>query len=353
MPRTQAEPEPPTLVTVVIPAHGGPGPVGRLLASLNGQAGLGRLPVVVSDDASQPPLGEALRADSYPGLDLTVVRSERNGGPGAARNRGVEVVATPWIAFLDADMEAGPGWVTRLLAITGSAAPVPAELAGVEGLVELAQEDRPTPFSHTTEFADPGSHHGAGNIVLRTDVLRAVGGYDERFFDARRHLHFREDTDLYFRLIAAGYRVDYDPLLVAHHPPLPAAWTVPIRLARRYYFDPLLAREHPAAFETMNRHRLVGPISLRAARHYAASLFGGGLIIFGAGVVSRRRTVRRAGAAAAGLGWLANVLALSWRRRISPRTAGPLLAVAAVTPLVYLFHYGRGLIAFGYRPRLR
>jgi len=53
----------------------------------------------------------------------------------------------------------------------------------------------------------------AGMFVLfRSDAFRAVGGFDERYF-----LYY-EDTDLCFRLRAAGHRVVYDPRSeIIHH----------------------------------------------------------------------------------------------------------------------------------------
>ena len=45
-----------------------------------------------------------------------MVRRPRPGGPGAARNTGLALVATPVVAFVDSDCEATPGWLDPLLA---------------------------------------------------------------------------------------------------------------------------------------------------------------------------------------------------------------------------------------------
>ena len=72
---------------------------------------------MIADDASPQPLEPQLRAAAPAGLDLRVVRSEANGGPGAARNRALAVAQTPWIAYLDADERPAPGYVARLEAL--------------------------------------------------------------------------------------------------------------------------------------------------------------------------------------------------------------------------------------------
>jgi GT2 family glycosyltransferase len=331
------------LVTVAVPAYGDAASVLRLLADLSAQADA-PLPVVVSDDASPEPLEPALRAAELPGLELRVVRSGGNGGPGAARNRALAVTETPWIAFLDADERAAPGYVARLHAL--AADPPAADM--VCGRVVAI---RPGAFEHATAIAAPEGQYGAGNLLVRTAVLREEGGFDERFYDPRRRLHFREDAELHFRLAAHGRLIAYDPELVVEHPPLPARRWTPVRLARRYYFDPLLAREHPDRFRRLVRERRVGPLPLRRARHDAALLYVAGLGVTAVGVATRRRAIAGSGALGVAAGWAANLAALGYGRSIRPSDVPALAAVAAVVPLTYTWHYARGVIAFRHWPR--
>jgi len=216
-------------VTVVIPARGRPDLLLRALAALDAQAeevGVD-LPVVIVDDASPEALAPSVDAVRHRHLRLDLVRQIRNRGPGAARNQGLAHVTTSWVAFLDSDMVPGHGWLRRVMCVSQE----PDAPDGVEGRVEVPLGRTPTPFTHATEFTVAGSYHGAGNIAYRTDALRQRGGFDERFFDARRGLHFREDTELYFRVRDAGGMLRHDESLVAVHPPLESSWLVPIRLA--------------------------------------------------------------------------------------------------------------------------
>ena len=339
-------------ITLVIPVRGSADLLIRLLDAVDRAvtaSASGTLRVLVSDDGSEPPLGAVVGAalSRWVGIDVRVIRSATNGGPGAARNRALAEVETPWVAFLDADMTVDERWFARLREVVATT-----ECDVVEGRVAFASGAPPTPFTHATEFSSSGIHHGAGNVVYRTAVLRAAGGYDESFFDARRGLHFREDTELYFRLYEAGVRTVYDADLVAEHPPLPASYRSPILLARRYGFDPRLSRLHARQFREMNHGRKIGPVSLRRARHDAALAHVAGVTVGVVGVALGHRALMAAGAGLAVAGWGATAGALSWRRHVAPSHLLPLAAVSAIVPWVYVWNYYRGVVRNRHLPRL-
>ena len=331
-------------LTVVVPARSGAGALRRLLTEVDRQARPGpALPVVVSDDASRQPLEWLLEVDAYPGLALAVVRSDVNRGPGAARNRGLEAVETPWAAFLDADEEPAPGWLARAEALAADPASAPV----IEGAIDDGGVAASI-FTHAGTLA--GGSHLSGNLLVRSDVLRAAGGFDERFYDARLRLHFREDAELLFRLEAAGHAIRRDESLLVRHPPHSAALTAPLRDACRYHFDPLLARLHGERFRAFNARRRIGPISLRRARHLAAVAHVAGVVLAFA-----TRGQGRTGAAAVALGaggWAATAVALSWGRRVPPREVPPLAVIALAVPWVYTGFYYAGVVRFRHLPRL-
>ena len=66
------------------------------------------------------------------------------------------------------------------------------------------------------------SYVPAAALVVRTEALRAIGGFDET-------LRVGEDVDAVWRLIDAGYRCRYEPSVVVHHRPRStlSAWTAP------------------------------------------------------------------------------------------------------------------------------
>lgn len=337
------------LVTVVIPARECDELLLALLGDLESEAhGEQRLEVIVADDGASPPLSEALESSRFRNLSVRAARRETQGGPGAARNRALEEVKTLWTVFLDSDERLPSGWLPRLVAAV-SAGDASDVLAGRV----VTDRNASTPFSHSTEIDATQGEHGCGNLAVRTSALRAVGGFDEQFFDAARALHFREDIDLFFRLTAAGFTTRYEPDWVAHHPPLPADFWTPIRLARRYYFDPLLSRKHDEAFTRSIRARLVGPFPLRWARHQAAIAHAASSLALAIALFGGRRRLLAPTALLVAAAWSANAAALSWRRTVPLRIVPALLAASFLTPWVYLWSYYRGVIDFRHRPRLR
>lgn len=168
----------------------------------------GRSRVIVVDDGSQPPItGASLRFDA-------------NRGPGAARNAGLALVDTDLVAFVDADVELPEDWLDRLVghfddphvglvAPRIRSTPGPSRLAAYErGNSPLDLGDQPARIRAGTRV----SYVPAAAIVCRTEVIRALGGFDEA-------LRFGEDVDLVWRLDQAGWRCRYEPdVEVVHRP---------------------------------------------------------------------------------------------------------------------------------------
>lgn len=334
------------IYTVVVPFHGSIDLLSPLLRALDNQQAESLPRVLVSDDASPQPIEPAVRELGLDRLDVEVIRSEANGGPGAARNRALGDIDTPWVAFLDGDTVPGPDWVKRL-----GTDLVSLEADVLEGVTLMQPGSVVTPFTHSTEAGPPDRHVG-GNVVFRTDLLRSLGGFDERYFDPERRLHFREDADMAFRLEKAGATFAFDSELLVWHPPLEASFWTPVKLARRYYFDPLLHRDHPDEYAEMHSLRKIGPLSLRSARHHAATGFVAGLLLTLLGQLSGRSRLRRWGLVILAVAWPANAAALCFKRTVLPRDVPAIAAAGALAPLSYSWNYWRGVLTFRHRPRL-
>ena len=90
------------LISVVVPVHNAAGSLHRGLTSVLGQT-LTDFELIVIDDCSTDESASILK--HYSELDERVqfFSTERNGGPGAARNVGLKNARGQYIAFLDAD----------------------------------------------------------------------------------------------------------------------------------------------------------------------------------------------------------------------------------------------------------
>jgi len=196
--------------------------------------------VVVVDDGSEPPL----RTDGR----HTTVRLNVNRGPAAARNAGLAMVDTALVAFVDTDVDVAGNWLDPLLPYFDDprVALVAPRVRSTPGASHLAQYesarspldlgDQPARIAAGTRV----SYVPAAAIVVRTDALRAIGGFDET-------LRVGEDVDAVWRLLEAGHRCRYAPDVVVHHRPRPtlSAW---VRQRLTYGSSAAgLERRHPGA----------------------------------------------------------------------------------------------------------
>ena len=101
-------------VSVIVPAYNEEATIVEILERVNAQRIEGvELEVLVSDDGSTDRTVEFL--ETRPELYRRLIRSERNGGKGAAVRRALEVAAGDYVLFQDADLEYDPADYHRLL----------------------------------------------------------------------------------------------------------------------------------------------------------------------------------------------------------------------------------------------
>jgi GT2 family glycosyltransferase len=158
-------------------------------------------------------------------------------GPAAARNAGWRIAAAPLIAFTDDDTVPAREWLERgLHAFTDEA------IAAVSGRIVVPLRDSPTDYERDAAGLETAGFVTA-NCFVRREALKAVGGFDEHFA-----LAWREDTDLYFRLLESGRLVAYAPESVVVHPVRAESWGVSLSQQRKASYDALLYKKHPGLY---------------------------------------------------------------------------------------------------------
>ena len=183
-------------------------------------------------------------------LGFVVLRADRRLTPNQARTIGLREVTTPYVVFVDNDCLVQPGWLTTLLrtaeeqraAVVGplyaAGDPVPQRvhvaggftiLDGAAGerhfqdilrFYNLPWVDLPTDLQR--QRCDFAEFHC---LLIRTDILVAVGGLDEAMFSTHEHL------DLCMRVSAAGGEVWFEPAVVVNF-----AFPSELRLSDLPYF---------------------------------------------------------------------------------------------------------------------
>ncbi|MBV8590724.1 MAG: glycosyltransferase family 2 protein [Acetobacteraceae bacterium] len=176
--------------------------------------------LIVIDNRSTDNTEAVLR--SFAGRQSLPLRYIKEVKPGvcAARNAGLRAAGGKIVLITDDDCYPQRDWIDAWLDIFESS-----PLAWGCGRVELFDlTDLPVTIK-TDAFAEdyppfgyipPGKIHSA-NCAFRREVLKALGGFDERLGPGSR-FYAADDSDLFQRASDAGFRGGYRPgPAVAHH----------------------------------------------------------------------------------------------------------------------------------------
>jgi len=206
------------VVSVVIPSHQRCEALRRALLALSKQtADAASYKVIVSIDGSNDGSEEMARSFDAP-YELQVTAGPAR-GRAAACNAAIELARGEVLIVLDDDMQPAPAFVERHLShhppgsrlcVMGA---VPIELDSSSP--HAARYTREKFNAHLAQLAEPGHvfvprDFYSGNASLRTEEMRAVGGFSESFT-----VYGNEDIDLSLRLQAAGVELRYDAAALA------------------------------------------------------------------------------------------------------------------------------------------
>jgi mycofactocin system glycosyltransferase len=201
-------------VTVVIPVKDRHAELARCLRGLRDGAAASGYQVVVVDDCSADAAAiEKIAADN----EARVIRRPVNGGPGAARNTGLEAASTEFVAFLDSDCVPRTGWLDRMLPHFSD--PAVAAVA-------------PRIVPHESRSGWLARYEGASSTLdmgARASIVRPrarVSYVPGAALVARKSaagsgftpgMYVGEDVDFVWRLARSGWTVRYEPAAAMGH----------------------------------------------------------------------------------------------------------------------------------------
>jgi GT2 family glycosyltransferase len=207
---------------VIIPNWNGLHWLPGLMASLAVQQ-LAPEAVIVVDNGSRDGSLDYL-ASEHP--EVVVIELGANAGFAHAVNRGLELVTSGYVALLNTDVVLEPDWLARMVAALAGqpdAAAVACKMlqlndrrliydAGNVLRRDSVCEQRGRFSRDLGQFDERGDVFGAcaGAALYRVAPLRAIGGFDQRYFA------YLEDVDVAVALRLAGWRCLYEPAVALH-----------------------------------------------------------------------------------------------------------------------------------------
>ncbi|MBP0466414.1 glycosyltransferase [Roseomonas sp. PWR1] len=227
----------PPFVSVIVPTHGRPALLRRLLLSLLAQDWpRDRYEVIVvhnvtEDGTDAVVAGLAATSEVPIAYHRTAFR-----GPGPSRQYGADRARGAILAFIDDDCEATPGW------IAAGAAAIAEGFALVQGRT-LPHPGQPRRLlEKTVSVTGPTPYFETCNIFYDAAVFRAVGGFPAAFVDR----FYGEDTALGWTVRLAGHRTGHAAAAEVHHEVFAISfreWLLAPRTMRHW---PALVRAFPA-----------------------------------------------------------------------------------------------------------
>jgi glycosyltransferase involved in cell wall biosynthesis len=287
------------LVSVIVPTRHRPGPLARALASLEAQ-------ILPSDVAM-----EVIVVDNSQRGEIAGAVHEPRAGVARARNAGLARARGRWIAFLDDDEEASPGWLAGLLCVahrTGADAvfgPVIARAESGEIGPFARYFSRALPLDDGADVTALSAYLGTNNSLFRASLLE--GGAT---FDVALDSTGGEDSLLLERLRRRGARFAY----AASAPVI--EWTSAQRLTWAYVGRRKFASgQIRVLVQAKAAPRRPERIAFWMAAG-AAQAIGAGAAALALAPFSRERALRGRAAALGGLG------KLFWARGLRPALYG-------------------------------
>lgn len=196
------------MVSIIVPAHGRSQATRDCVESLlKLEYPVTKREIIVVDDASDPPLSEALA-----GLPIRLLRQETNIGQSAARNLAASEAQGDLLAFIDNDCVADHHWLLNLVPYFEDS-----DIGIVGGRVTaLPPTGLITAFEAVRSPLDMGVIGGpvgpkeivaylpTCNLVVRRQLLLAQGGFSA-------DMRLGEDVDFIWRTLRGGARACYIP----------------------------------------------------------------------------------------------------------------------------------------------
>lgn len=183
--------------------------------------------IVVDNSPSTPETAQVV--EQFPTVNYIL---ENQSGLSYARNTGISHATGTIVAFTDDDVMVKSNWIERLcfsfkrpevMAVTGLILPIELE---TEAQVLFEQEHgwgnyKPTLFdssffAQTYQYGAPVWKIGAGaNMAFRKIVFEQLGNFDQRLGAGASGCS--EDSEIWYRILAAGGACLYDPTVVVEH----------------------------------------------------------------------------------------------------------------------------------------
>ncbi|NAS88923.1 hypothetical protein C4E24_04195 [ANME-1 cluster archaeon AG-394-G21] len=164
-----------------------------------------------------------------------------NSGCNAARNKGISLAESTIIAFTDDDCIPDNDWLKNGITHFENS-----NIVGIEGVIY--SNEKGNVVQRTPQILKPSNfvHGRTANMFYRREILKKVGGFDERFVitTPRGKIGHRGDTDLAWRVQNYG-KIPFASDVKVFHPLRKTTLKNVIKDTKSHMLTSLLLKKHP------------------------------------------------------------------------------------------------------------
>ncbi len=184
--------------------------------------------IILVDDGSIKGSAEEISDMAQASGARVRVLTQPDRGPAAGRNLGIRKARGSIVLFTDPDCVADKDWISEHVRHYTSP-----EVGGVEGYVETDWDQLVYPI----KVSPAGFRYVTCNISYRRETLEKVGLFDEIF-------RYREDDDLAYTVMQAGWEILSEKNAVIYHPVKNQGFRGVVGIGLKHRYDPLFYKKH-------------------------------------------------------------------------------------------------------------
>lgn len=193
-----------TDISIIIPVYNAALLLNRCLDSVFAQTKQYSIEVILIDDGSTDTSIEIIQKRKEKNI---ILLQQKNSGPAAARNKGIEVACGEFLAFIDADDYWLPGFIEKTIKVLKTNASLVA-VSTMQKHIIIGKEPSTSPsYSPNSaqtivlddffSFWATYNHVCTGSVMMRTEAVKRTGGQ-------RTELRITEDLEFWAYLATMG-----------------------------------------------------------------------------------------------------------------------------------------------------
>lgn len=222
------------MISIIIPTYNRINELKKCVNSVIEQKIDSDIEIIICDDSDNNSVAEYLSGLTIlpPKRTIKYIKNEKPLGPGGNRNIGAKSARGDILGFIDDDCFYTEGAFEKIKRIIFET-----DTDIVRFKIEVIGKEKISFFTHQPSIKDFGKKEYGGLFFIKKEIFNKIGGFEATFYDKKTKIHFREDTEFFFRAFDIGVNEEYIDEVLAVHPVFPGSYYKPFKEIQRLKYD--------------------------------------------------------------------------------------------------------------------